>query len=68
MENRSLSNNQIFCGRMKDGITVTKVTERDIEIEIVDIDGKELERINESFLDLMTEIFLEWHESEVSND
>jgi hypothetical protein len=53
---------------MKDGITVTKVTERDIEIEIVDIDGKELERINERFLDLMTEIFLEWHESEVSND
>lgn len=40
---------------------MTKLKERVVEIEIVDIDDKELERIREDFLDLMVDKFITWH-------
>lgn len=42
--------------------------ERTLEIEIVDIDDKELERIRERFLDMMVDKFITWHAVREENE
>lgn len=58
----------MLFNHLKGEISVAKLKDRKVIIEIVDIDDKELERIKESSLDILTEAFIEWHKSEEEND